>query len=454
MLNRKELYKKIIAISLPIVISNLLESAVTMADVLMTNFVGQAAISATSLAGQFSNIAFMVFFGINAGVTMLGSQYWGKHDLHTIQRIQGIALRFSMIFGMLLTAAYLTIPELLMRIYTPDPELIRLGAVYLRIVAPGTLCWSIYTVFIASMQTVERVRECTVIRAITLAVNVVLNAVLIIGVFGLPKMGVYGIALATSISNILGLAICIFVSVRSRDVKLDFREMFRPQPGLLHDYVTMAVPAAANDISWGLAFSMYSVIFGHLGSDVVAANSIVSVIRNFGCVLCFGIGSATSLILGQYLGRGEIEEAKKAGRDFLLLSVAAGVIGGLVVFAVKPLAVRFANISEKSMEYLIFMLNVNCFYIMGTAVNTTLITGVFRAGGDSKFGMICDTIDMWGYAVPLGLIAAFVLHLPVKVVYILLCTDEFVKWPWVFKHYFSYKWARNITREELSAKEN
>ena len=95
------------------------------------------------------------------------------------------------------------------------------------------------------------------------------------------------------------------------------------------------------------------------------------------------------------------------------------------------------------------MLFVNVYYVMGTSVNTTLIAGVFRAGGDSRFGFICDTIDMWVYAVPLGLFSAFVLKLPVEAVYFLLCTDEFVKWPWVFKRFYSHKWAKNITRDDI-----
>ena len=100
-----------------------------------------------------------------------------------------------------------------------------------------------------------------------------------------------------------------------------------------------------------------------------------------------------------------------------------------------------------------YMLYINSYYVMGAAVNTTLIAGVFRAGGDSRFGLICDTVDMWCYAGPLGFIAAFVLKLPVLVVYFLLCTDEFVKWPWVIKHYLSKKWLKNITRDNLFAEE-
>lgn len=147
-------------------------------------------------------------------------------------------------------------------------------------------------------------------------------------------------------------------------------------------------------------------------------------------------------------GTGEIDEAKEASRHLIGLTVAAGAVGGLIILLAMPLTLRLANISDTALELLRFMMKVNCFYIMGSAVNTTFICGIFRAGGDTKFGMICDTVDMWCYAVPLGLLSAFVFKFPVRVVYILLCTDEFVKWPWVFKHYSDGSWAVNLTRTD------
>ena len=142
-----------------------------------------------------------------------------------------------------------------------------------------------------------------------------------------------------------------------------------------------------------------------------------------------------------------MEEAKADSRRAMVLMVVTGLIGGLIIFAITPIALSVASLSETAMRYLKIMLYINCFYIMGTATNGTMINGIFRAGGDSKFGMICDIFDMWVYAVPLGFIAAFVLKLPPMVVYVLLCTDEFVKWPWVFGHYKSGKWLNNITRD-------
>ena len=153
------------------------------------------------------------------------------------------------------------------------------------------------------------------------------------------------------------------------------------------------------------------------------------------------------------MGKGDLEKSKVYASRMLKMTIIAGAIGGMIVFAITPLVMRFASLSDGAMHYLKYMLLINTYYIMGSAVNTALIAGVFRAGGDTKFGLICDTIDMWIYAVPLGFFAAFVLKLPVLWVYFLLCTDEFVKWPWVLHHYRQGKWAQNITREDLFEQE-
>ena len=289
-----------------------------------------------------------------------------------------------------------------------------------------------------------------ILNVMAFTLNIFLNAVFIFGLFGAPRLGATGVAFATALSRAAELIGCIVISLFvSRDLRLNPAYMFIRSRLLLKDFIHLSLPALANDISWGVAFSMYSVILGHLGTDAVAANSLVTVVRNFGTVLCFGSASAGGILLGNVMGEGDMERAKKYASLLLRVTIVTGAIGGLLILAATPFVLHFAKLSETAMRYLKYMLLINTYYIMGSAVNTTLIAGVFRAGGDTRFGLICDTIDMWCYAVPLGFIAAFVFRLPVLVVYFLLCTDEFVKWPWVIRRYRSGKWLRNITRDDL-----
>ena len=442
-------YRAIFHLALPIMIQNLFSAAISSVDVLMLNSVGQSAISSVSLAVQYSNILFSVYYGLGTGATMLCAQYWGKGDLRAIEKVEGIALRFSVLISSLFAFPAMLVPELMMKVFTNDPELIGLGAEYLRIVSISYLCWSVSDIYLSVLRSIERVKTSTALNVGALLLNIVLNAVFVLGLFGSPKMGVRGVALATTISRLTQLVACFLVSAASKDIKIHLGNMFRKGGVLMQDFIRLSLPALGNDIVWGVGFSMYSVIMGHMGTDMVAANSISAVVRNFGCVMCFGIASASGIYVGKEIGAGHLKDAETGGVLSLRLTVAAGALGGLLVGLATPLILRFASVSDTAAGYLKIMLLINTYYIMGAAVNTTLIAGLFRAGGDSRFGLICDTIDMWVYAVPLGFLAAFVFKLPPMVVYFLLCTDEFVKWPWVLSHYRSKKWLNNITRENV-----
>ena len=446
----RALYGRIAALTWPIVLQNLLSAAVTSADVVMLNFVGQAHISAVSLAGQYASVLFMVYYGLGTGATMLCSQYYGKGDLRAIEVVEGIALRFSLLISILAAAAAFTIPRQMMRLFTPDPELIAIGADYLRLVGVAYLCWGVTETYLAVLRSVGRVAIATALNTVAFSLNILLNAVFIFGLFGAPRMGARGVALATSISRAVELLLSLLVSARSRDVRLRPRCLFLRSRPLFRDFLKMALPALVNDVSWGLAFSMYSVIIGQfLGSDMVAANSFVSQVRSFATVLCFSLASGGGILLGHLIGDDRMEEADRAASAVMRLTVLAGLIGGVLILLTMRPVLSCARLTDTGKGYLRVMLLINSYYVMGAAVNTSLIAGVFRAGGDSRFGMICDTIDMWCYAVPLGFFAAAVLKLPPLWVYFLLCTDEFVKWPWVIGHYRSKKWLKNITRDDL-----
>ena len=448
---RAQMYKLLI----PLVIQNLLNAAVSSSDVVMLNYVSQSSISAVSLAANYAQVLGSVFYGLGTGATLLCAQYYGKKDFRAIQAVQGIALRFSMVISAVFALAAFTVPQVLMRLFTNDAELISIGAGYLRIMGITYLCWGIIEVYMSVLRSIGRVTVCLALNIMTFFLNIALNAVFIFGLLGAPRLGAVGVAIATAASRVVELVGGFVVSALSKDVKLKLSEVFRRNKVLTGDFIRLALPALGNDVSWGVAFSMYSVILGHLGNDAVAANSIVVVIRNLTTTFCFAVAGAGGILLGNVMGTGDLDKAKRYASEVVKMTVISGAFGGVILIAAIPLVLRFASASltDTAMGYLRVMLWINSYYIMGAAVNTSLIAGVFRAGGDTRFGLICDSIDMWCYAVPLGFLAAFVLKLPVLWVYFLLCTDEFVKWPWVLRHYRSSAWAKNITREGLFSEE-
>ena len=335
--NKKEIYRKIWVVALPIVFQNIIDAAVNSADVLMLNYVGQSSISAVSLANSMVGILFMFLYGIGTGIAMLSAQYYGKGDLKTIEKVEGIGFKFALSVAAVGAVLCLTIPRLLMRIYTNDDLLVDIGAKYLVLIAPGLIFWAVSAVYMSILRCVGKVTTATVLEAIALVFNVALNAVFIFGLFGAPKLGVAGVAIATTISRFIQLAGCFYVSLFMKPgVRLTFSTMFKRYKLLEMDFISMAMPAIGNDLAWALAFSAYSGILGHLGDDAVAAYSIVNVVRNLGTVLCYGIGSASGIIVGQILGEGNREQGIEAGHICLRLSVVTGIIGGLVVLALMP----------------------------------------------------------------------------------------------------------------------
>lgn len=446
---KDDFYRQMFKLAIPIIIQNLLSAAANSSDVIMLNYVGQSAISAVSLAANYSNILFMVYYGLGTGASLLCAQYFGKKNMQAIHAVEGIALRFSLAISVLVALAAFTMPQRMLLLFTSDQELIAIGSSYIRIMGITYLCWGVTEIYLAILRSIGRVTISMTLNMLAFGLNILLNAVFIFGLFGAPKLGVTGVAIATASSRLIQLVACVIVSLLSKDVKLNPAYMFIRSKTLLNDFIHLSLPALGNDLSWSVAFSMYSVILGHLGTEAVAANSLVTVVRNVGSVFCFAIASAGTILLGRVMGQEELEKSKSYASRMLKMTVVAGAVGGVIVLAVTPFVLRFAFLNDTAMHYLKYMLLINSYYIMGSAVNTALIAGVFRAGGDTKFGLICDTIDMWVYAVPLGFFAAFVLKLPVLWVYFLLCTDEFVKWPWVIRHYRKGEWAKNITREDI-----
>lgn len=446
---KDDFYRQMFKLAIPIIIQNLLSAAVNSSDVIMLNYVGQSAISAVSLAANYSNILFMVYYGLGTGASLLCAQYFGKKNMQAIHAVEGIALRFSFAISALVALAAFTMPQRMLLLFTSDQELIAIGSSYIRIMGITYLCWGVTEIYLAILRSIGRVTISMTLNMLAFGLNILLNAMFIFGLFGAPKLGVTGVAIATASSRLIQLVACVIVSLLSKDVKLNPAYMFIRSKTLLNDFIHLSLPALGNDLSWSVAFSMYSVILGHLGTEAVAANSLVTVVRNVGSVFCFAIASAGTILLGRVMGQEELEKSKSYASRMLKMTVVAGAVGGVIVLAVTPFVLRFASLNDTAMHYLKYMLLINSYYIMGSAVNTALIAGVFRAGGDTKFGLICDTIDMWVYPVPLGFFAAFVLKLPVLWVYFLLCTDEFVKWPWVIRHYRKREWAKNITREDI-----
>lgn len=448
-INWRVFYRNVFALVVPMALQNLINVGVTAIDVVMLGKVGETALSGSSLAGQIQFIMMLLFFGITSGATVLTAQYWGKKDTRTIEKILGMGLSVSLVVAAVFTIAALLIPETLMRIYSSDAEVITEGARYLRIVGLSYLCIAVTQVYLNIMRSIERVLIATFVYFMSLVVNVVVNALLIFGLCGFPKLGIVGAAIGTLCARITETVIVlVYAKTRNHDVRIRLYDMFHIDRVLLKDYMVYAMPVVLNELMWGLGSSANTAVIGHMGSAAVAANSVAQVARQLATVVVFGISNATAIYLGKTIGERQILHARAYAKRFVGLSLLLGTIGGGIILLAAPVAGANLELTEQAKQYMNFMFFVMSYFTIAQSVNTTMVVGVFRSGGDTRFGLIMDVSTMWGCSILIGAVAAFVLHASVPVVYVILMSDELIKIPICVYRYRTYKWLNNVTREK------
>lgn len=440
---KRSLRKEIVRLALPIALQQFMTALVGACDAIMLGKLSQDAMSAVSLATQVTFVFNLFMFAFMAGENMFVAQYYGKGDYTGISQVFSLVTKICGCIAVVFLAGTLFFPEQLMRILTNEETLIVLGSEYLRVIGISYVFSGIAQTFLAIMKNCGAVNMSTLINGVMVILNIALNAVFIFGLSGFPKMGIKGAALATVLATVVQFLWSVgYVLCRIRAVKFSLRSC---EKKLFGRFWQKAVPLLINNLAWGIGFSMYAVIMGHLETDAVAANGIANISKNLVVCFCLGLGNAGSIIVGNRLGADRLQEAKEVGGTFTRTAIIAGIVSGLVLMALSPFITKMVDLTPTARGYLQKMLLISSYYIAGKSVNCMTIGGIFAAGGDSKFGMLCDSVTLWCIIVPLGCICAFILKLPVMVVYFVLNLDEIIKLPVVYKHYKKYKWIKNLT---------
>jgi len=444
-MNDKNFRKKLLALVLPITFQQLMLAVVSASDALMVGVIGQDLLSAVSLASQVTFVYNLFLAALTIGTSMFAAQYWGKGDKNAIERILGIVLRTSMLVSAVFFAGTMFTPKLLMRIFTEDPVLTVYGTDYLRIVSVTYLMCGISQIYLCIMKNSGLAAKSMVISSTAAGLNIILNAVLIYGLFGAPRMEAAGAAAATALSRVAELAWVLLELRKKGRIKIRLRYILHPDQPMRKEFWHYTFPVLGNELVWGGGFTMYSVIMGHLGTDAVAANSIANIVKNLIASLAMGIGNGGAIIVGNELGAGKLERTKAYGGKLCRIAVISGICSGIFLLAVSPAVLIVSDLSPTAEEYLKWMLVMCSYYMIGKYVNGTTISGIFCAGGDSRFGFLCDTITLWCFTVPAGFITAFVLKMPVLLVYFIINLDEIVKLPAVYRRYKKYRWLKDLT---------
>jgi Na+-driven multidrug efflux pump len=275
---------------------------------------------------------------------------------------------------------------------------------------------------------------------------VILNFILIFGMFGLPAMEVEGAALATAMTRFTELAVCILLSHRAGYVRPDLRRFFDIHRLLFLDYCKVMLPLLGASLFWGIGFTSYTAFMGHLGTDAAAANSVAAVVRDMVCCITDGMAVGGGILIGNELGAGELKLARRYGDWLVVIAFLIGFGSTLLMLLLAPAVTSMVALSQGAVTCLWGMMKVLALYMIGRAVNTIVINGIFTAGGDTLYDMYSLAICMWCIAIPLAAAGTFLLNWSPVVVYACTCLDEVGKIPWTMIHYRKYKWVKNLTR--------
>ena len=355
--------RSLISLVLPITIQQFMLSLVSVTDAVMLGFVEQTFLSAVSLAGQVQFVLNLSAGALAVGAGILAAQYWGKQDKNTVERIIPIAMRWGVLVGAAFTLAALFCPRQSMLIFTSEEPLIEAGIVYLKAVAPSYLLFSISQICLCSLKNAGFAKASSIINSTAVVINIVLNAVLIFGLCGFPKLGIAGAAYATVAARLVEL-VWVAVYARKPDcIRIRWNKILRKDPILEGDFWKYTIPILVASLVWGIGSTMYSVIMGHLGSDAVAANSVVTMIRNILFCLCRGLAQGTTVLIGNILGSGNLEKAKDYASRLVKLSAIMGLGTGVLLIAASPAIIAVAPLPETARSYLFGM-------ILCVAVNT------------------------------------------------------------------------------------
>lgn len=441
----KSFYKLILSIAVPVVLQNMITIGVNIMDTLMLGNYGEAQLSASSLANEFINIYHIMCMGMSMGAAVLTAQYYGAGNNPSLKKIVTIVLRMGLVIAAAFTVVTLLFPEELMRLYTPDEAVIEKGVLYFRISAVTYVLLGVSLILTNILRTVHQVRFPLVLSIVTFFVNVFFNWVFIYGRLGAPEMQIEGAALGTVIARLVECgSLVTYFFVFDKRIGYRIKDLFMKCGDHVRVYITYAIPVMVSDTLLALGNSAVSIIMGHIGASFVAANSIISQTVRLSTVFNQGLSSASSVITGNTLGKGERDKAYHQGVTFLCLSILIGLAAAVIILLISPLLVESFNITQETKDIAYqLMASVSVMMVFQT-VQSVLTKGVLRGGGDTRFLMLADILFLWLASIPLGYLCGLVWHLSPFWIYAALKIDWVIKSVWCIFRLRSKKWIRVV----------
>jgi putative MATE family efflux protein len=445
----REYFRLLVRFALPIALQNFIMSSLNMVGVILIGQLGETSVASVGLANQVWFLLNLVIFGVVSGAAMFVAQLWGKRDIGNIRRVLGLTIKLGLVAALFFWVLAFFFPTSVLRIYTEDPEVIRLGAQYLKIFGWSYGFFAITATFSVASRSTGNVRLPLVVSTSALGLNILLAYPLIFGVkaLGIPVLGVEGAAIAGLIARFMECLAIVLLVYRDRTspVAASLKDIFEFDLKFLTAVMKPVLPVIANEILWSLGITTYNAIYGHIGTNAVAAMNIVSTIDQIAFVIFLGLGTATAIMVGNLIGQDKKEKAfLYAGRSLFLQATGAMVMG-VVVYLFAGNIFQFYKVAPEVIDNARLILTVMALGMWIRASNHVIIIGILRSGGDTRFSLILDGFVIWLIGVPATAAGAFLFHLPIYFVYALTLSEEVTKFAIGLWRYFSKRWINDLT---------
>ncbi|MCB9110894.1 MAG: MATE family efflux transporter [Anaerolineales bacterium] len=420
--------REMLTIAIPISFQQLINASLNMIDVIMVGQLGEASIAALGLSNQVFFVFILLLFGLTSGMAIFTAQFWGKQEIEPIRKVTGMSILITSLIALVFMLAAVFAPHVVLGFYTKDREVIDIGVSYLRIVGLSYIPVAIATSYIATLRSIQFVKLTVIATVSALIFKTILGYVLIFGIGGLPALGVRGAAIGTASGWTLELLlILIFVYAQKTPLAANPLTFFSFDVTFLGRVLKTTLPALANEMFWSLGITTYNAIYAHIGTDSIAAINVNATIEELGFVVFMGLGNACAVMVGNRIGAGRKDEAYETVRRVVILSVLSAWMVGLIVVSMRDAVVNLYSLSPEG-EYNVRMLMLMMALVLWVRMfNFSTFIGALRAGGDTRFALIMELCSIWLIGVPAAYVGAFVLHLPVYYVYLMVALEEIAK---------------------------
>ena len=435
-----------------VALQNLVAYSVNMIDNVMMGSYSQAALSGAATVNQIFFLVQQTSITVCDSSIILASQYYGQGRMSPVRKIAGLALKLGLAWGLFYAVICSIFPAQVLHFFTRDAAIIEQGRIYMQIILLTFPLFILTNVLMASLRCVGTVKISFYISVVSLIINTCINYTLIFGHFGFPEMGIRGAAIGTLTARIVELGIVLFY-VRFRDKKLQlFSENFLSSSReLAGDFIRVAVPVMMAGLLWAVSVPMQTAILGHLpgpdASDTIAANSVAMTFYQYLKVVVSAMASATAVVMGQTVGRGNMKRIRSDARTISVLNLCVGIVLAVLLFILrKPLLAHY-SLTPNALRLANQIMIVMSFVMVGMAYQMPVCNGVLRGSGDTKFSLILNTVSVYAIVMPLSLLAAFVWQLPAPLVVLCIQSDQIFKGLPVFLRVRSGKWIKHLTRD-------